>query len=174
MQFEPPRPNMPPTPVQPTGFFTGVQIFPVIVGVVVDYIATYVVMYGYLFLYLAPELSKKGEVTEDTLLRYLTQYMTSPEGLAVAFVIGTACTALGGFVAARRAGSFEIKHGAFVGLGSLIVAFIEQASQQEAVPIPEWFRLLSVAAIIPAGALGGFVAEIFKRFRDNYGPGRAI
>ena len=157
MQFEPSRPNRPPSPVQPTGFFTGVQIFPVIVGIVVDYIATYVVMYGYFFIYLAQELSKKGEVTEDTLI----QYMTSPEGLMVAFAIGTACTALGGFVAGRKAGMFEIKHGAFVGLGSLIVAFIEQTTQQEAVPIPEWFRLLSIAAIIPAG-------EIVSRNSSRY------
>lgn len=174
MQFEPQRRDAPPTPVQPEGFFTGVQIFPVIVGVVVDYIATYVVMYGYLSFYVVPELWKKGEVSEDTLARYLTQYITSPEGLAVAFIIGTVCTALGGFVAARRAGSFEIKHGAFVGLGSLIVAFVEQALQQQAVPLPEWFRLLSVAAIIPAGALGGFVAQIFKRLHDAYGSGGTV
>lgn len=170
MQFEPPRPNTPPAPVHPTGFFTGVQVVPVVVGIVVDYIATYVVMYGYFFIYLAQELSKKGEVTEDMLI----QYMTSPEGLMVGFAIGIGCTALGGFVAARKAGAFEIKHGAFVGLGSLIVSFIEQATQQEAIPIPEWFRFLSIAAIIPAGALGGFAAEIFKGLRGNYGPGGRI
>ncbi|HZD39153.1 MAG TPA: hypothetical protein VE131_00430, partial [Terriglobales bacterium] len=107
MPFEPPRSNMSPTPVEPTGFFTGVQILPIILGVLVDYVSTYVVMYGYFFLYLAPELSKNGEVAKETLVQYLSQYMMSPEGLAVAFVIGTACTALGGFVAGRRAGSFE-------------------------------------------------------------------
>jgi len=167
MQFETPRPNTPPSPIEPTGFFTGVQIFPVIVGIVVDYIATYVVMYGYFFVYLAQELSKKGKLTEDALI----QYMTSPEGLMVGFAIGTACTALGGFVAARKAGAFEIKHGAFVGLGSLIVSFIEQTAQEEAIPIPEWFRLLSIVVIIPAGALGGFAAEMFQGLRANYGPG---
>ncbi|HZD40535.1 MAG TPA: hypothetical protein VE131_07425, partial [Terriglobales bacterium] len=65
-----------------------------------------------------------------------------------------------------------IKQGAFVGLGSLIVAFIEQVSEAQPVPIPEWYRLLSVAAIIPAGALGGFLAESFKRFHDPQGSGR--
>ena len=126
MQLETHGPNRPPSPVQPTGFFNGVQIFPVIVGIVVDYIATYAAMYVYFFVYLAQELSKKGEVTEDTLI----QYMTSPEGLMVGFAIGTACTVLGGFVAARKAGAFEIKHGAFVGLGSLIVSFIEQTAAE--------------------------------------------
>ena len=170
MQYETHRPSTPPSPVEPTGFFTGVQIFPVIIGIVVDYIATYVAMYGYFFVYLAQELSKKGEVTEDTLI----EYMTSPEGLMVGFAIGTACTALGGFVAARKAGAFEIKHGAFVGLGSLIVSFIEQTAQQEPMPIPEWFRLLSIVAIIPAGALGGFAAEIFKGLHTTFGAGGKI
>jgi len=69
---------------------------------------------------------------------------------------------LGGFVAARRAGKLEIKHGAFVGLGSLIVSGIEQAMQEEPVVLPGWFRFLSVLSIIPAGALGGLVAELFN------------
>lgn len=170
MQFEPTRPHTPPPPIEPTGFFTGVKIFPVVVGVVVDYVATYAAMYAYFFLYLVQELSKDGEVTEEAILRY----MTSTEGLMVGFAIGAACTALGGFVAARKAGTLEIKHGAFVGLGSLILSFIEQGMRGEAMPIPEWFRLLSVIAIIPAGALGGFVAELFKGFSGSYQPGGGV
>ena len=57
------------------GFFTGVQIRPIIVGVVVDYIATYAGTYAYFFIYLAKELSKQGEVTEEA----VRNYMTSPE-----------------------------------------------------------------------------------------------
>jgi hypothetical protein len=56
----------------------------------------------------------------------------------------------------------EMKHGGFVGVGSLVVSFIEQALQEETPQLPEWFRLLSLLAIIPAGALGGYVAEVFK------------
>jgi hypothetical protein len=29
--------------------------------------------------------------------------------------------------------------------------------------LPEWFMALSFAAAIPAGALGGFIAEMFKQ-----------
>ncbi|HXV83867.1 MAG TPA: TIGR04086 family membrane protein [Candidatus Binatia bacterium] len=159
------RPNgKPPPPVEPTGFFTGVQIRPIIVGVVVDYIATYAGIYTYFFIYLAEELSKQGEVTEEQ----IRNYMLSPEGLMVGFTIGVLATALGGFVAARQAGKLEIKHGALVGFASLILSFVEQSLQEESVPLPEWFRFLSIAAIIPAGALGGYLAEAFKGVAASY------
>jgi len=154
----PPRPTSTPPPVEPLGFFTGIRLRPVVVGVVVDYIATYAMMYGYFFFYLAKELSKQGEVSPEV----IGEYMLSQEGLLIGFLIGVLGTALGGLVAARKAGRLEIKHGAFVGLGSLIVSAIEQALQEEPTALPEWFRFLSVIAIIPAGALGGFVAQLFK------------
>jgi putative membrane protein (TIGR04086 family) len=167
MQFDPRQTSTPPAPVQPTGFFTGVQIRPIIIGVVVDYIATYAVTYAYFFIYLANELSKQGEVTADQIM----EYMTSPEGLLIGFAIGVLGTALGGLVAAIKAGKLEVKHGALVGFCSLILSFIEQSLQEETVPLPEWFRFVSVLAIIPAGALGGFVAQMFTGSVGNYRPG---
>ena len=158
MDYQPRPTSTPQLPVEPTGFFTGIQILPIVVGVVVDYIATYAAMYAYFFVYVANELGKRGEVSPEV----ITTYMLSDEGLIIGFMIGALGTVLGGFVAARRAGKIEIKHGAFVGLGSLIVSAIEQAMQEDPVVIPEWFRFLSVISIIPAGALGGFVAEMFK------------
>jgi hypothetical protein len=161
MQFEPRQTGTPPPPVQPTGFFTGVQIRPVIIGVIVDYIATYVGIYAYFFVYLANELSKKGQLSSDA----IPAYMTTTEGLLIGFAIGTLGTAIGGFVAGLKATHFRSKHGAFVGVGSLIVSFLEQLATEEVLPVPEWYRALSVLAIIPAGALGGYIAEVFKRGR---------
>jgi putative membrane protein (TIGR04086 family) len=158
MQYDTRQTGKPPAPVEPTGFFTGVQIRPIIIGVVVDYVATYAATYAFFFIYLAKELSKQGEVAGDQ----IRDYMTSPEGLMIGFAIGVLGTALGGFVAAAKAGKLEIKHGALVGLCSLLLSFIEQSLQEESASLPEWFRLLSIAAIIPAGALGGFLAEAFK------------
>jgi putative membrane protein (TIGR04086 family) len=158
MQVDPRSPSPAPRPVEPTGFFTGIEIRPVIVGVVADYIATYAAIYAYFFIYLTEELSKKGEVTGEM----ISEYMLSSEGLLIGFAIGVLGTALGGFVAGYRARKLEIKHGGFVGVGSLVVSFIEQGLQEEAMPLPEWFRLLSLLAIIPAGALGGYVAELVK------------
>jgi len=156
MQYDPHASGTPPSPIQPTGFFTGVQIRPVILGVVVDYIATYAGMYAYFFVYLANKLSERGELSQEA----IADYMMSREGMMIGFAIGALGTAIGGFIAARKAGKFQIKHGAFVGLGSLIVSFIEEQLRQEAVLMPEWFRALSILSIIPAGALGGYVAEI--------------
>lgn len=158
MQYDTRQTAKPPSSIEPTGFFTGVQIRPIIVGVVVDYIATYAGIYAYFFIYLAKELSKQGEVTGEE----IAKHMASPEGLMIGFTIGILGTALGGFIAAHKAGMLEIKHGALVGACSLILSFIEQSLQEESLPLPEWFRFLSVLAIIPAGALGGFVAGALK------------
>jgi hypothetical protein len=170
MQIDPRQTGTPTSPVQPTGFFTGVQIRPVILGVVVDYIATYAVIYAYVFLFLAKQLSKEGEVSSDA----VAQYMSSNEGLMIGFALGALGTVLGGFVAALKAGNFEIKHGAFVGLGSLIVSFIEFSMQEEVTPMPEWFRFMSIIAVIPAGALGGYVAEVVKGLGPAKPPGAGL
>ena len=100
MQYDTRQTAKPPSPVEPTGFFTGVQIRPIIVGVVVDYIATYAGTYAYFFIYLARELSKQGEVTEEQ----IRNYMTSPEGLMIGFVIGALGTALGRFRCCAQGG----------------------------------------------------------------------
>ena len=166
MQYDPRATGTPPSPIHPTGFFTGVQIRPVIVGVVVDYIATYAAMYAYFFVYLANKLSEQGELSQEV----LADYMMSSEGLMIGFAIGALGTALGGFIAARKVGKFQIKHGAFVGLGSLTVSFIEQMLRGESMPMPEWFRALSILSIIPAGALGGYVAELLQGALVSDGP----
>ena len=167
MQYDPRSGGTPPSPIQPTGFFTGVQILPVIVGVIVDYIATYAGMYAFFFVYLANKLSEQGDLSQEA----IADYMMSREGMMIGFAIGALGTAIGGFVAARKAGKFQIKHGAFVGLGSLIVSFIEEVLRGESMPVPEWFRALSILSIIPAGALGGYVAEIVAGILGSNGRG---
>jgi putative membrane protein (TIGR04086 family) len=158
MQYNPRETGTAPPRIEPTGFFTGVQIRPVIIGIVVDYIATQFAMAAFIFGYLAKELSKEGEMTEEA----IAKYMETPEGLAVMLIIGCLGTALGGFIAARRAGTLETKHGAFVGLGSLLVSLIQQALQETSLQLPEWFNFISIVAVIPAGALGGYVAELLS------------
>jgi putative membrane protein (TIGR04086 family) len=146
-----------PAPIHPVGFFTGVQIRPVILGVVVDYISTYAIMQAYLFLFVTRHLPPDTDLPPDAI-----PSMQSNDLLIAAFLIGSLGTVLGGFVAGRKAGVFESKHGAFVGLGSLIVSFIEMVLMDEPPSGPEWFRMISVLAIIPAGALGGYIAGRLK------------
>lgn len=163
--------TQPPPPVGPTGFFTGVEIRPIIIGVVVDFIVTYVAFQAFFLAYVAYEMSNEGDVSIEKVMEYMTSaesvdkimaFMTSTEGLMVVFVIGTLATAVGGVVAGWKATGLEVKHGALVGAGSLLLSFLEQALFGETIEFPEWFRALSVVAIIPAGALGGYVAEIIK------------
>ncbi|MGZ9220325.1 MAG: TIGR04086 family membrane protein, partial [Candidatus Binatia bacterium] len=68
---------------------------------------------------------------------------------------------IGGFYAAYKAGTLEMKHGALVGVCSIILGLLMQPSGSEN-QTPEWFLALSLAAAIPAGALGGFFAELFS------------
>jgi putative membrane protein (TIGR04086 family) len=170
MQHNQPETGAAPPRIEPTGFFTGVQIRPVIIGVVVDYIATQLVLAAFVFGYLAKGLSQEGELTDEAIAKYLE----TPEGLTALLVIGCLGTALGGFIAARRAGALETKHGAFVGLGSLIVAFIQQAVQEEPMQLPEWFSFISIVAVIPAGALGGYIAQMLRSGDKSVLPGRHV
>jgi hypothetical protein len=48
-----------------------------------------------------------------------------------------------------------------VGIGSIILGIILQSGGTER-EMPDWFVALSLAAAIPAGALGGLLAELFK------------
>ncbi|MGH7875215.1 MAG: hypothetical protein ACREQO_23730, partial [Candidatus Binatia bacterium] len=48
-----------------------------------------------------------------------------------------------------------------VGIGSIILGLLFQAGDAES-STPEWFMALSFAAAIPAGALGGFFAEMLQ------------
>ncbi len=70
---------------------------------------------------------------------------------------------MGGFYAAYKAGKLELKHGALVGVGSIVLGLAMQYGGEES-KLPEWFVAVSTAAAIPAGALGGFFAEMFAGF----------
>jgi putative membrane protein (TIGR04086 family) len=157
MQYDPRSSPKPPSPVEPTGFFTGIKFRPIIAGIVVDTIATIVLVNGYYWFFIAKDLAAQGGAAED---RY-AEYFNSSEGLMASLLLGSLGTVIGGFYAGYKAGLLEMKHGALVGIGSIILGFVLQSIDPEN-PLPEWFMALSAAAAIPAGALGGFFAEMFK------------
>ena len=151
-----------PGPIQPKGFFTGVKIRPIIAGAVVDYIGTYVAMILYLAFFFMGDAMKGGAPSEETVEKAFQQMISSPEGLITLFLIGVLGTVLGGYVAGRLARSEEVKHGALVGAVSLAVGLIQSSSGARS-PVPEWYELLGYALTIPAGALGGSLAEGRKK-----------
>ena len=170
MQYDPRHTNSPPAPIEPTGFFTGIQIRPILLGVVVDTIATFALISVYYAFYVEPGASKGGAVGEEA-----AAYWATGEGLVATLLLGSLGTLIGGFYAAYKAGTLEMKHGALVGIGSIILGLVLQSATEES-SLPEWFMALSAAAAIPAGALGGFLAEMFKNAtrggRSAHSPGR--
>jgi putative membrane protein (TIGR04086 family) len=146
-----------PAPIEPTGFFTGIQFRPIISGVVLDTLMTIVLVSAYYYGVVAKAMPTEAEAAEEA----FAQYWNSVDGLMMSLLLGSLGTMIGGFYAAYKAGTLEIKHGALVGIGSIILGLALQAGGSER-QAPEWFMALSLVAAIPAGALGGFFAEMFR------------
>lgn len=144
-----------PPPIQPRGFFTEVKIRPIIGGAVVDYLATYLLIMLYVIVYYV----KASGLSEEAIERALKEMLSSQEGLLALIIIGAFSTALGGYVAGRLAKVEEVKHGAFVGAASLIVGVLQAATDGEENSLPHGYELLAYIIAIPAGALGGYLAE---------------
>ena len=165
MQYDPRQSTSPPSKVEPTGFFTGIQFRPIIGGVVVDTIATFALTWLYYSFFVAKDLTAQG-AAEDA----FNQYWNSSDGLIASLLLGSVGTVIGGFFAAYKAGKLEMKHGALVGIGSIILGLLLQSGAES--EVPEWFMALSFAAAIPAGALGGFFAEMFNNAMSGGGGWR--
>ena len=171
MQFgqTPPQQRLP--PIHPSGFFSGLKPLPIILGIVVDIVSTFALSSAYYILFIAQELSRSGASSEDA----LNDYWNSSEGVMASLVIGAIGTVIGGFYAGRRAGLLEMKHGACVGLGSILTGLLLQSLGSGAMSFQEWQWAIAYAAAIPAGALGGSIAEFFRTARRRPGgnwPGR--
>src|SRR5262245_23769404 len=156
MEYNPRSTHPSPSPIEPTGFFTGIQFRPILIGVIVDFVASIVLSAAYYAQFVEPGAGMMSAFTEEA-----AKYWASSEGLVAALLLGSLGTLVGGFYAAYRAGTLEMKHGALVGMGSIILGLFMNLGNEESA-FPEWFTALAAAAAIPAGALGGFFAEMFK------------
>jgi len=74
---------------------------------------------------------------------------------------GLACTALGGYVAARFANHAEYANAFAVGVASLVFGEAMLAIQPQDYPI--WLRLLGDVLVIPAALVGGHLRMLQKR-----------
>src|SRR5688500_20235608 len=91
MQYDPRQSSPPTSPIEPTGFFTGIQLRPVIAGVVIDTIATIVLVTAYYYLFVAKELAAQGGIEEDA----FAEYWNSSEGLVTSLLLGSLGTLIG-------------------------------------------------------------------------------
>jgi hypothetical protein len=145
----------PPPPLEPRGFFSGIRIRPVILGAVIDYVATHILIVLYLF----ASLGKDGGVSEEALEKALQDTLSSQDGLFTLLLIGVLGTILGGYIAGRMAKSDQVKHGALVGAASLILGALQAGASGAESLVPYWYQLLGYLLAIPAGALGGYLAQ---------------
>ncbi len=159
MQYDSRPSSSPPAPIEPTGFFTGIQFRPILAGVVIDTISSIALTTLYYSFFVVKDLGAQSEAAAEDAM---ASYWYSTDGLIASLLLGSLGTLIGGFYAAYKAGKLEMKHGALVGIGSILLGLLLQAVTQSENAYPEWFMALSFAAAIPAGALGGFFAEMVR------------
>ena len=84
----------------------------------------------------------------------ITARMHGFSGLMLMMILGLGFTLIGGYVAGRTAGQFEILHGAIVaGIGLVLGLFFREPG------LPLWYEMVSFAAMIPLGMAGGYIAR---------------
>ncbi len=160
------EPGRPPA-IEAPGIFMGLRPRAILLGVIVDSLATLVASLVLVSTLAARQgVGSDGEISDEA----LDSLASSPEFLLASLVVGLACTSLGGFVGARRAGSSFARHGGWIGVGSALVALVlSVASGPDASPPPIWFELTSYLLVIPAGVLGGLLAGARARRQPAQG-----
>lgn len=74
--------------------------------------------------------------------------------LTLVLVFGTASTVLGGYLAARLAGSVPYFNALAFGVLGLIVSTLTSGD------LPLWFKIVGFAVTLPAALLGGHIAKL--------------
>jgi hypothetical protein len=145
-----------PPSIEPAGIFDGIRPGAIVLGVIVDTVATIIsgVVLVVVFAIQA-NWQVDGAVPDDT----FDAIVTSPEFLLASLVVGTLCTILGAFVGARRAACFYVRHGAWIAIGSAVVALVSYAVSAQAEPNPLWYDIAGFTLIIPSGIAGGLLAQ---------------
>jgi hypothetical protein len=149
--------SSPHTPIQPEGIFDGLRWGCVLRGALLD-IALSIAASIPLVLWLAGP----GAMSEDeaTAREAMDRALASPEGLLWSAAIGLAATVIGAWYGARRAGALHVRHGGWVAVASVVIGLplqLSSASDPAGTP-PFWYEAAGLAAMIPAGMLGGFLA----------------
>jgi hypothetical protein len=150
-----------PPPIEPTGVFDGLRPGAILFGVIVDNLATLVASSVLIFLFTAGMAGENGgELPEEG----IEQLLGSPEFLLMSLVVGLLCTVFAAYLGARRAACFFVRHGVWIAIGSALSAvFLFAIAGQQGPRPPLWFDLVGFTLMIPAGALGGLLADLHFR-----------
>jgi putative membrane protein (TIGR04086 family) len=158
------EPGRPPA-IEAPGIFEGLRPRAILLGVIVDNLATLLASLVLVSIFAAEQgLGQDGEISEEA----LEGLASAPEFLLASLAVGLACTSLGGFVGAKRAGSSFARHGGWVGVGSALMALVMSLSAgPNPSPPPLWLELAGYLLVIPAGVLGGALAALHARRRTG-------
>ncbi len=153
---------MPRAPIEPEGMFTGLSASAILLGAFVDIAAT-VIASTLFVMWLAPDLMSHDEAE---LRQTLTELYASRVYVTGNLALGAACTVLGAFVGARRAGLLHVRHGGWIAvastaLGVLLTALEPATAQDPATPF--WAEATAWLLILPAGMIGGALAAALSR-----------
>ncbi len=121
----------------------GLKFKAVLLGFLVDTVGTLGVAFVLLF-----AMAARGLSEDEVAAR-----MHGPSGLLLMLILGLGFTVGGGYIAGRTARQEEILHGVSVaGLGIVLGLFLRDPG------VPLWYEAVSLAAMIPAGMAGGYLA----------------
>lgn len=151
-----------PQPIEPAGMFSGLRIKAIALGVLADIGSTFIL--GILLMSVIL-ISEYGTDMPD---EAIDNFYKTNRNLYLLFLLGTACTVFGGFIGAKLAGSSEIRHGGWVGAVSLIISVLIEMSSDQSQSYPRLFSILSVAVVIPAGVLGGYLSIVFSKIEKAF------
>lgn len=74
--------------------------------------------------------------------------------LTLGLILGTASTVLGGYLAARLAGSVPYFNALAFGVLGLLISMIGSGD------LPAWFKIIGLLLTLPAAVLGGHLAKL--------------
>lgn len=146
-----------PGSIEPQGMFEGLRPGPILVGAVVDNIAT---LFSFAILVVWLGYPETLNPDQEAANRAIEASMSSPEFLLGTLILGFACTVLGGYVGARRAGRLHLRHGGWVAVisAALGLVFYVLPSEGPGLAVPLWHDVAGWVLLIPAGLLGGAIA----------------
>jgi hypothetical protein len=166
-RYEPPSPS--PEGPQPLRE-ERLQVSAVLAGLLVDVVGTMLATFVLSFV-LSLGLLGEGVPPEQVEERML-ELLRSGEVLLAMVVVGATCTFAGGYVAAALAAHQRIRHAVVMGLASLcLAAALDPSSSGQ---LPDWYRVLSYALIVPAAVLGGALAARQRSPDAGTAPGAGL
>ena len=149
-----------PGSIEPEGLFEGLSGRAIAYGVVLDIVLTILLSIPLVILFGGPEMfSEDADIARAAEAR---AYASDLFNLA-SLLLGVACTIVGAFVGARRAGRSFVRHGGWIGVGSLVLGVLMLALLPEGPGQPLWIEVLGLVLVVPAGALGGQLAAALAR-----------